>query len=338
MTPTQLDESRLAHRIKVGEAFSSADRLLRLDRLVALHAGNGKWFGPRPFDHITTPEQAVAEFWAPLLRAVPDLERREDVSLAGAWREGVWLAVTGHYQGNFLYPWLGITPSQGVVRLRFGEFSRLESGRVVEQYTIVDLPDFLRQNGLWPLAPSLGAVDLVPGPREHDGLLSGVQDLAESVRSMQLVEAMIAGLMRYDRVSLESMEQWKFWSEHFTWYGPAGIGACRGQDQYRRVHQGPFLKAFPDRVGGDHKCRIAEGRFVASTGWPSIRATHAGGGFMGLPATGRKITMRVMDFWKRDGKLLDENWVFIDLLDLLHQMDFDVLGRLREASRLTAES
>ena len=48
--------------------------------------------------------------------------------------------------------------------------------------------------------------------------------------------------------------------------------------------------------------------------------------------------MRVMDFWKREGGLLDENWVFIDLLDLLHQMDFDVLGRLREAGRLTADS
>jgi hypothetical protein len=35
--------------------------------------------------------------------------------------------------------------------------------------------------------------------------------------------------------------------------------------------------------------------------------------------------MRVMDFWKREQELLDENWVFIDLLDLLHQMDFDVL-------------
>jgi predicted ester cyclase len=338
MTPAQLDEIRLAHRSKVGEAFSSVDPLQRLDRLAILYAANGKWFGPRPFDHIATPEQAVADFWAPLVRAIPDLERREDISLAGTWRDGVWVAVTGHYQGNFLESWLGVAPSKGVVRLRFGEFSRLESGRVVEQYTIVDLPDFLRQNGLWPLAPSLGVADLVPGPREHDGLLRGAYDPAESARSMQLVEAMVAGLMRYDRVSLDSMEQWKFWSEHFTWYGPAGIGTCRGQEHYRRVHQRPFLKAFPDRVGGDHKCRIAEGRYVASTGWPSIRATHAGGGFMGLPATGRKITMRVMDFWKREGGLLDENWVFIDLLDLLHQMDFDVLGRLREAGRLTADS
>jgi len=334
ITPIRLNEMRLAHRLKVGELFSSPSA--QLERLAGCYAPDARWFGPRPFDHLTTTSDAIDHFWAPLLSAIPDLERRDDIQLAGAWRDGVWIAATGHYQGNFLRPWLGVVPSKGVVRLRYGEFSRLESGRIVEQYTIVDLPDFLRQQGLWPLAPSLGLTDHVPGPREHDGLLNQPADPAESARSMHLVEDMIAGLMRYDRKSFESMEQWRYWNRNFTWYGPAGIGTCRGEEQYRRVHQGPFLRAFPDRVGGDHKCRIAEGRYVASTGWPSIRATHAGGGFMGLPPTGRKITMRVMDFWKRDLDLLDENWVFIDLLDLLHQMDFDVLGRLREAGRIGA--
>ena len=336
LTPTQLDEIRLAHRSKVGEVFSSP--VARVEKIASLYEPGARWFGPRPFDHLKSVPDAVEHFWAPLLTAVPDLERRDDIQLAGNWRDGVWVASSGHYQGNFLRPWLGVAPSMGVIRLRYGEFSRLEAGRIVDQYTIFDLPDFLRQQGLWPLAPSLGIVDLVPGPREHDGLLSRPADSAETDRSMQLVEAMIAGLMQYDRLSLDSMEQRKFWTENFTWYGPAGIGTCRGQEQYRRVHQGPFLRAFPDRVGGDHKCRIAEGRYVASTGWPSIRATHVGGGFMGLPATGRKITMRVMDFWKREQELLDENWVFIDLLDLLHQMDFDVLGRLREAGRIGTAS
>jgi predicted ester cyclase len=56
-----------------------------------------------------------------------------------------------------------------------------------------------------------------------------------------------------------------------------------------------------------------------------------GGGFMGLPPTGRPITMRVMDFWKRSDSLLDENWVFIDLVDLLGQMGVDVFQRLDDA-------
>jgi hypothetical protein len=242
LTPTQLDEIRLAHRSKVGEVFLSP--VARVEKIASLYEPGARWFGPRPFDHLKSVPDAVEHFWAPLLTAVPDLERRDDIQLAGNWRDGVWVASSGHYQGNFLRSWLGVTPSTGVVRLRYGEFSRLEAGRIVEQYTIFDLPDSLRQQGLWPLAPSLGIVDLVPGPREHDGLLSKPADSAETDRSMQLVEAMIAGLMQYDRLPRQHGAR-KFWSENFTWYGPAGIGTCRGQEQYRRVHQGPFLPSVP---------------------------------------------------------------------------------------------
>jgi hypothetical protein len=44
--------------------------------------------------------------------------------------------------------------------------------------------------------------------------------------------------------------------------------------------------------------------------------------------------MRVMDFWRRQGDKLAENWVFIDVLDLLAQMGFDVLERMRAAGTL----
>lgn len=72
---------------------------------------------------------------------------------------------------------------------------------------------------------------------------------------------------------------------------------------------------------------IAQGGLVASTGWPSIRATHTGGDWLGLAATGKPVTMRVMDFWAcRDGRLT-ENWVMIDIPDLLQQLGVDVFAR-----------
>jgi hypothetical protein len=49
---------------------------------------------------------------------------------------------------------------------------------------------------------------------------------------------------------------------------------------------------------------------------------------MGVPATNRRITMRVMDFWRREGQTLRENWVFIDQIDLLLQMDIDVMAAI----------
>jgi len=49
-----------------------------------------------------------------------------------------------------------------------------------------------------------------------------------------------------------------------------------------------------------------------------------------LPPTGRPITMRVMDFYCADDGLIRENWVPIDLVNVLLQMDVDVLARVRE--------
>jgi hypothetical protein len=39
--------------------------------------------------------------------------------------------------------------------------------------------------------------------------------------------------------------------------------------------------------------------------------------------------MKVMDFWRRDGDMLAENWVFIDMIDLLEQIGVDVFARVR---------
>ena len=114
------------------------------------------------------------------------------------------------------------------------------------------------------------------------------------------------------------------------WYGPCGIGTARRVSGFQDHHQRPFLHAFPDRVGGNHRARIAEGRYMASTGWPSVRATHSGD-YLGAPATHKPIGMRVMDWWRVTDETIAENWVLIDLPELLLQMGVDVLERGRSA-------
>jgi predicted ester cyclase len=299
-----------------------------LERLGRLYRDDVEWHGPHPLNDAAGRNAVLDTLWQPLLAALPDLERRDDVLLAGDWKGGEWVGATGHYVGTFARDWLGIPATGGVVSIRYGEFVRLDAGRVATAYVILDLPDLMRQAGCYPFAPAPGCVERVPGPATRDGVMLAPQDPAESAASLRLVEAMIAGLMQYDGRTLDSMGQERFWDvERMMWYGPAGIGTCRGLRGFQVVHQRPFLTAFPDRVGGDHKCRIGEGAYVGSTGWPSVRATHAGGEFLGLAPTGRRIGMRVMDFWRRDGAKLAENWVFIDLLDLLLQMGIDVLAR-----------
>jgi hypothetical protein len=81
--------------------------------------------------------------------------------------------------------------------------------------------------------------------------------------------------------------------------------------------------------GGSHYVRIGDGRYSATGGWPSRHMMHMGGGWLGMGPTGRPITMRVMDFYRADEGLIRENWVPIDILDVLMQMEVDVLARLR---------
>jgi predicted ester cyclase len=298
--------------------------------LTNLYAPEVAWHGPHPINAITGSANVMSTFWQPFLHALPDVERRDDIFIASHFKNGNWVGATGYYTGTFANDWLGIRATGAVLNVRFGEFSRLENGKVVEVYIVLDILDVLRQAGQWPkgLPTGLGVTEHVPGPGSRDGVSVVVGDPLESMQSLRLVEAMIAGLMSYDQKTLESMGMERFWHPQMMWYGPAGIGSCRRLKGFQDVHQIAFLRAFPDRIGGDHKARLGDGAYVGSTGWPSVRATHLGP-WLGVPATNRRISMRVMDFWRREGDLLRENWVFIDQLELLLQMDFDVMAKIK---------
>ena len=262
----------------------------------------------------------------PLRAAFPHGEERVDIRLAGHYKDGDWLASSGHIAGIFESDLFGIPATGRTVMVRFGRFERHENGLIAETILILDLPALMMQAGCWPCGPAMGPSFPAPGPVTHDGIVG--PDDAGGEASLALVNAMIGGLHEFDG-SLKSMGMRGFWTDDFWWFGPAPIGNFRGHADYERGHQLPFLTAFPDRVGGNHRARIGEGKYVASTGWPSIAATHRGGGWLGLAPTERKVTMRVMDFWRRDGDLLAENWVMIDIPDLLAQMGIDVFERMR---------
>ncbi len=284
-----------------------------------------------PVDQCKGADAIIDRFWKPLVSAFPDLERRTDIVMGGRFKEGDWIATTGNFVGHFQNALYGLRPSRRPHFIRYGWFDRIEGKQVVESYVLLDLTRLMIETGQWPLRPQLGE-NWSPAPASQDGIMLDQMDEGSSEKSLKLVEAMIAGLMSYDGQSLTSMGMKRFWTPQFGWYGPGGIGSARGHADYERAHQGPFLKAFPDRIGGNHKCRIGEGPYVASTGWPSINATHLGGDWIGIPATGKRITQRIMDFWRREDEYLVENWVFIDMVDLLEQ--FGVI-LLPEVKRMT---
>ncbi|GAB4149333.1 MAG: nuclear transport factor 2 family protein [Sphingomonadales bacterium] len=305
---------------KPGSAMTEVTPLLMADFI---------WHGPHPFNALSGIDVFEREFWIPLRSALPDLSRRNDILIAGRFHERDWVCATGYYTGTFAGDWLGIPAHGGVLNVRFGEFIEFRDGKIAQVRVLLDLLDVMRQAGIRILAPSLGQEGLVSGPSTHDGVILEAVDQAESRKSLELVEAMIGGLGRFDGETLQSMGMERFWHPNMMWYGPSGIGTTRGIGGFQAYHQQPFLQALPDRKGGNHLARFAEGAYCASTGWPSMYATHKGGGWMGLPPTGRRLEMRIMDFWRREGDMLVENWVFIDLIDVLRQMGFDVFARMR---------
>lgn len=295
-----------------------------------------EWHICHPFNVLHSTAEAAAQLWAPLMTAFPDLERRTDVLFGGAFDgrlcggAGDWVTTTGHYLGTFTNDWLGIPATGEPAYLRFGEFYRVEDGKIVEVRMLLDILGLMHQAGIDVLPKSRGLELTVPGPRSHDGIVATGQDESETAKTMVVLENMIGGLMAFNKSDLASMGMHAHWHPNMMWYGPYSIGTTRAVEGFQRHHQAPFLHAFPDRKGGNHRCRIAEGTYVASTGWPSVFATHSGE-YLGVPATGMPITMRVMDWWRREGDVLAENWVMIDIPELLLQMDVDVFALMQSA-------
>ena len=62
--------------------------------------------------------------------------------------------------------------------------------------------------------------------------------------------------------------------------------------------------------------------------------TLSHGGWMGIAPSGKRITIRSLDFWRIEKGLIRENWVLVDLLDLYKQIDVDVFTRIREFNKV----
>lgn len=288
-----------------------------------------------PFGDVDGPEAWLRSCILPLAQAVPDLERRDLILLAGETPDGDrWAGSMGNYVGTFTAPFLDIAPTGHLAHMRFHEFFRFNGNRIVELQAIWDIPELMMQAGAWPMAPQLGAFLCTPGPMPSDGLqVSGDGQVA-----LEHVQAMLADLCRHPAEGgPEVMRLDRYWHPRFNWYGPAGIGTGRGVAGFRHWHQVPFLRAMPDRkldaMGDLMSHWFAEGDYVCETGWPNMRLTLTGDGWMGIAPVGKEVLLRSLDFWRLENGLIRENWVLIDLLDLYAQIGVDVFARIREFNK-----
>jgi predicted ester cyclase len=291
-----------------------------------------------PFEDLDGAAGLYARAYEPLHGALPDLERRDTIVIAGESPGGAnWVGCCGYYTGTFCRTWLGIPPTGHQVSMRFHEFFRVERDRVVEMQALWDIPELMMQAGAWPMSPSLGREWHVPGPATQDGLVRAPYEPERADRSRRLVSDMLAALGRFASGGVEAMRLADYWHPRFSWYGPSGIGTCRGIGGFRDWHQIPFLNAMPDRTGSLGQGELfADADYVGFTAWPGMRATITGDGWLGIAPSGQAITMRSLDFWRCENGLIRENWVLVDILDVYHQIGVDVLARLREFNKARA--
>lgn len=287
------------------------------------------WSVSHPINALVGPEEVVERFFRPLRAALSHVYRRDEIFIGGANRRaqgGDWVASITHYVGNFTAPLLGLSPSNRLAFLRAGEFYRVEGGRITEAKIILDLPDLMRQAGRFPLPRELGTEMLFPGPATHDGVLPAPRD--GGAASLDVVERMLAALHTFDPKTFSSPDQTGeggTWAPDMMWYGPGGIGSNYRWEGFVKDHRESFLVAFPDRKGGNHYCRIGDGNYAAVSGWPSMTMTHAGD-YLGVKATGKAMTLRVMDFYRCAEGRIAENWVCLDYMELFAQMGVDLIA------------
>lgn len=275
--------------------------------------------------------EAVVE---PMHHSFRHLSRRTDILMGGQYDDGDWVASHGHFVGEFTQDWMGIPATGDVVWIHTVEYHRMVDSQAVETYQYFDMLDLLRQIDRWPSLDSLGFEGFVPGPASGDGVLLTPQDPTVSATSRSMVESMLAELWTPE-------EKWReYWHKDMLWYGPSGYGSQIGLEGFERF-QHPYEAMFApgsfsgqmkksghaeiDRAVRGHFTRFGDGDYVASGGWPSHGGVMASD-WLGIPENGKNFTVRVADLWRRQGNLLVENWVFVDLIDMAAQLGRDLFA------------
>ena len=295
------------------------------------------WRGYHPCNEQFGPKAVSDQFWRPLKKALSNLQRRMDIFFAGENNiegyKGIWVASMGHFLGLFDSPWLEIPPTRKIVMLRYGEFNHIVDDKIIETAMFFDIPHFMMQVGFNPFPPQTGAHLVQPGPMTHNGLVYQSLPDEEGTKTLNAIEFMIEDSKNWSGGSDEPLvdELRRSWNEDMIWWGPSGIGATYTIERYAEQHSGPFRAGFTDRKFNGHVCRIAEGAFGGFFGWPNLTLTPTGG-FMGMPGSAKSADMRVIDFYRREGEKLTENWVFIDFFHFWKMQGVDILKRMQENS------
>lgn len=79
---------------------------------------------------------------------------------------------------------------------------------------------------------------------------------------------------------------------------------------------------------------FGDGDYVVVIGWLNMIQMVIYDGWMGIVFLGKKIMMRLLDFWWLENGKICENWVMVDILDVYCQLGVDVFVWLCEFNKV----
>lgn len=283
-----------------------------------------------PINELNGINNVLQGYFALLKNSLPNIQRKPFISFCDDYNGSSWICSTGYFTGTFSHDFLTIPATKEPLFIRYMEMAQIKSGKIQRCYTLLDVLDIMNQAKVNPIRKSLGFDGLVMPPTTMDGLCKNAKDQRLTDSSIELVKEMHAELGLFDGINLNSMDLLKHWHPDFIWYGPGGIGTTIGIKGFQKNHQQPFLIGFPNRGIDGTLCFIGHNNYVATGGWPHMYGTHLGDNWLGLKATNTQVFPRVMDFWRREKNVLKENWVAIDIIDMMMQMGIDVFSQMQD--------
>lgn len=101
------------------------------------------WYGPAGIGTKRSLKQFQEEHQRPFLHAFPDKEAFDEIRIA----EDDYVAASGYQRATHEGEWLGIPASGTSVKVRYMDFWRVEDGKLVENWVLIDILGFLEQLG-----------------------------------------------------------------------------------------------------------------------------------------------------------------------------------------------
>ena len=174
---------------KMKSIAESSLATIRKNLLNAYHS-DVKWRGFYPLEDLKGLEALEVKLWRPLLQAFPDLERRNNIVIGGDFNNKSFVGTVGHLTGTFKNSWLDIPATNKTVHLRTCEFHQIKNEKIVQSHMLIDVMDFIRQAGFWPINKSLGIEEMWPGPITGDGIVLEEQNPEVSKKTLEQALAM----------------------------------------------------------------------------------------------------------------------------------------------------